>query len=226
MEGRNKKPNFYIVIIVILILIIAAFAYNQWGKRFLPSLKEPDKDSGPKDIKTEIFKDDIQIGNADAPVTIIEYYSYLCGYCKQFEDETKPRIMENYITIGKVKLILRPFPPYETGQAVLCANEQGKFLEYHNYLFDNVETIQKVDDLKTFAKNTGLNETEFGQCFDSGKYKTKTEEWYKQGNADFEKAKIEQSQRGTPTFFINGEPVIGAQPYEKFIEVIERKLGE
>lgn len=214
------------VVIVILILIIAAFAYNQWGKGFLPSLKESDKDSKPKDIKTEIFKDDIQIGNVDASVKIIEYYSYLCGYCKVFEDETKPRIMENYITTGKAKLILRPFPPYELGQAVLCAKEQDKFLEYHNYLFDNVENLQKADDLKTFAKDAGLDESKFNQCYDSGKYKSRAEEWYKQGMSDMEKANVPADQRGTPAFFINGEPIIGAQPYDKFVEVIEKKLGE
>jgi len=226
METQHKKPNFYIVVIVVLILIIAAFAYNQWGKKFLPSLRESDKSSKVKNIKTEVSKDDIQIGNDKAPVKIIEYYSYLCGYCKIFEDETKPRIMENYITKGKAKLILRPFPPYEFGQAVLCAREQDKFFEYHNYLFDNVENLQKADDLKTFAKNIGLNETEFNQCYDSGKYKSGAEEWYNQGMSDMEKANIPTNQQGTPAFFINGEPIIGAQSYEKFVEVIERKLAE
>lgn len=224
MEEQKKKLNPYIVVIVILILIIAAFAYNQWGKRFLPSLEKTGESSKPKNIKTEIFRDDIIIGNVDAPVKIIEYYSYLCGYCKIFEDETKPRIMENYITTGKAKFILRPFPPYELGQAVLCAKEQDKFLEYHNYLFDNIENLEKVDDLKTFAKDVGLNESKFNECYNSGKYKSRTEEWYKQGMSDMEKANIPSDQRGTPAFFINGEAIIGAQPYEKFVEAIESKL--
>ncbi|MFZ5559807.1 MAG: DsbA family protein [Patescibacteria group bacterium] len=224
MEEQKKKFNPYMVVIMILILIIAAFAYNQWGKRFLPSLEKTGESSKPKNIKTEIFRDDIIIGNVDAPVKIIEYYSYLCGYCKIFEDETKPRIMENYITTGKAKFILRPFPPYELGQAVLCAKEQDKFLEYHNYLFDNIENLEKVDDLKTFAKDVGLNESKFNECYNSGKYKSRTEEWYKQGMSDMEKANIPSDQRGTPAFFINGEAIIGAQPYEKFVEAIESKL--
>lgn len=224
MENQNKKPNFYIVVIVVLILIIAAFAYNQWGKKFLPGLKDANESGEIKNIKTEIFKDDIIIGNANAPVKIIEYYSYLCGYCKTFEDETKPRIMEDYITTGKAKFILRPFPPYELGQAVLCAKEQDKFLEYHNYLFKNAANIQQVEDLKTFAKEVGLDESKFNECYDSGKYKSRAEEWYNQGTSDMEKANILSEQRGTPAFFINGEPIIGAQPYEKFVEVIERKL--
>jgi len=222
MEEKKKKISPQTIVIIILILIVGVLAYNQWGKNFLPGAKKGD--SKISNIKTKLFKDDIIVGNNNAPVTIIEYYSYLCEFCKQFEDETKPKIMENYITTGKAKLVLRPFPPYELGQAVLCAKEQDKFLEYHNYLFENAANLQKSDDLKTFARNIGLNESEFNQCFDSGKYKSKAEEWYNQGTEDFTKANIPVNRQGTPAFFINGEALIGAQPYEEFVRIIEEKL--
>jgi len=226
MEEEKKKFNPYIIIIVILVLAVAALAYNQWGKRFLPgkSTNGGQEVVKPQNIKTEIFKDDIQIGNSDAPVTIIEYYSYLCAYCKQFEDETKAKIVENYITTGKAKLILRPFPPHELGQAVLCANDQNKFLEYHDYLFKNAANIKQINDLKTFAVAVGINGSQFNECLDSGKYKARAEAWYNQGTADFKKANIPTAQQGTPAFFINGEPLIGALSYEKFAEVIDKQL--
>jgi protein-disulfide isomerase len=205
-----KKFNPYIIVIVILLVIVAVLAYKQWGNKNTTNI--------------EVFKDDIQIGRDDAPVTIIEYYSYLCGYCKQFEDAVKPKIIENYITTGKARLILRSFPPYELSQAILCANDQEKFLEYHNYLFANNDKIKSIEDLKSFAKAIGLNESEFNQCLDSGKYKSKAEEWYAQGNSDFTKANILQDKQGTPAFFINGEPIIGAAPYEDFAKIIESKL--
>jgi protein-disulfide isomerase len=207
-----KKFNPYIIVIVILLIVVSILLYKQW--------------SGKKigDININISNDDIQIGRDDAPVVIIEYYSYLCGYCKQFEDAVKPKIIENYITTGKARLILRSFPPYELSQAVLCANDQEKFLEYHNYLFANNDKIKSIEDLKSFAKTIGLNESEFNQCLDSGKYKSKAEEWYAQGNSDFTKAGIPQDKQGTPAFFINGEPVIGAVPYEDFVKIIESKL--
>ncbi|HUT96263.1 MAG TPA: thioredoxin domain-containing protein [Candidatus Paceibacterota bacterium] len=209
MEEQTRKFNPYIVIIVILLIAVAILTYKQW--------------SG-KSTDIEVFKDDIQIGRDDAPVTIIEYYSYLCGYCKQFEDSVKPKIVENYITTGKVKLILRSFPPYELSQAILCANDQEKFLEYHNYLFANNDKIESIDNLKSFAKAVGLNESEFSQCLDSGKYKSKAEEWYAQGSDDFIKANIPKDRQGTPAFFINGEPAIGSMPYEDFAKIIESKL--
>lgn len=217
---NNKKK--YIVIIVILAIVVIGFAYNQWGKNIFSK-----KNSGNNDLKNiniKINNDDIQIGKIDAPVTIVEYYSYLCGYCKLFENDVKPQILENYIQTGKAKLVLRVFPPYELGQAVLCANDQGKFLEYHNYLFANSDKITSIDILKTFAKNLGLNESSFNNCLDSGKYKAKAEDWYNQGVSDLQKAGIAKDKIGTPAFFINGEAIIGAVPYEDFAKIIEAKL--
>lgn len=214
-----KKINPYIIIIVILLIVVAILTYKQWGGNKTNTNNEENKN-----IDINISEDDIRIGREDAPVTIVEYYSYLCGYCKQFEDTVKPKIMENYITTGKARLILRSFPPYELSQAVLCANDQEKFLEYHNYLFANNDKIKSIDDLKNFAKIIGLDEGKFNQCLDSEKYKSKAEEWYAQGSDDFIKANISEDRQGTPAFFINGEPVIGSMPYEDFVKIIESKL--
>jgi len=211
------KKNIYIIIIVILLLIVAFLAYNQFFHKKQPSINYGDLG--------QVFKGDLVVGNDKAPVTIIEYYSYLCEYCKAFENETMPKLMENYITTGKAKLVLRPFPPYELSQAVLCANDQGKFLELHNYLFANSSQITSVDIIKTFAQNVGLDTTQFNKCLDSEKYKSRAEELYNQGNSDFKKANISSDKQGTPTFFVNGEVVIGAVPYNDFAKIIDKKLG-
>lgn len=226
---EKKKINPYIVIIVILVVVVVGLVYNQWGKKFLPSGEESGKktaDTTTPLVDTRITGDDILIGSNNAPVTIIEYYSYFCGYCKLFHDETYPKIIENYISTGEARYVLRPYPPYELGTAVLCAKEQNKFLEYHNSLFENSANIEKVDDLKQLAGSIGLNEEQFSQCFDSQKYLTKAQTWYQQGDSDFAKAGVASDQRGTPAFFINNELIIGAQPYDKFVEIIERKLNE
>ncbi|OGZ36025.1 MAG: hypothetical protein A2V60_01735 [Candidatus Portnoybacteria bacterium RIFCSPHIGHO2_01_FULL_39_19] len=223
MEGQKKKSNHYVVVVVILILIIFAFAYNQWGKRFLPEFKGSSGDKFSK-INYKVTEGDIQIGNKDAEVTIIEYYSYACDFCRSFHEDVYPLIIEDYVTKGKVRFVFRPFPPYELGQAVPCANEQDKFLEYHTYLFDNIENLEKAEDLGAFAREAGLDEGKFSECYNSEKYKKNTEDWYSQGMSDMAKAEIPQDKRGTPVFFINGEPLLGTQPYIKFIEIIENKL--
>lgn len=214
----NKK--IYIIIIVILLVIIGFLVYNQFfGKK---------QTNNNGDVGT-VFKGDLIVGNEKAPVTIVEYYSYLCGYCKIFDDETMLKLMDNYIATGKARLILRPFflPSYNVlAQAVLCANDQDKFLEYHNYLFANNDKLTSINVLETFAENVGMDKNKFSNCLDSGKYNLRAEELYNQGIADFKKANIPSDQQGTPSFFINGEAIIGAMPYEDFVKVIEKKLME
>ena len=222
MEEQNKKFNPYVIIIIILVIVVAVLAYKQWGGNLFN--KNNPENNETKIIDVKISKDDIQIGKEDAPVVIVEYYSYLCGYCKLFEDEIRPQLLENYVQTGKVKLISRVFPPYELGQAVLCANDQEKFLEYHNYLFENNDKIAEIEDLKTFAQNIGLNSSDFNNCLDSGKYKSRAENWYNQGVSDLKEAGIAEDKIGTPAFFINGEAIIGAMPYEDFVKAIEAKL--
>jgi len=213
-----KKINPQLAVIIILVMVIGWFAYNKWGGGFLLDIKYK--------FLSGATKAEITIGSGDAKIKIIEYYSYLCEYCKAFENEVKPQIVKNYVSTGKAQLVLRPFPPYELGEAVSCANEQGKFLEFHDYLFKNAETLKEEEDLKVFAKTAGMNSEQFWQCYSSGKYESRAELWYKQGMADFDKFEIPESQRGTPSFVINGEMINGAQAFEVFEEVIERKLAE
>ncbi|MBD3282121.1 MAG: thioredoxin domain-containing protein [Candidatus Portnoybacteria bacterium] len=228
MENSNK-PNPYIIVIVILLLVVAALLYNQWGNKIMPASVEETEDKNdtiPEDgnVNTEVTDNDIQIGDDDAPVTIVEYYSYFCGYCKAFDDDTKPRLINDYVKTGKVKLVLRPYPPFEAGLAVACANEQEKFSEYHDKLFDEVQNIESVEDLKTIAADVGLNVEEFNQCFDSQKYLELVQKWYQQGNQDFEEAGVAEERRGTPAFFVNNTVLLGARPYEDFVDAIEAEL--
>lgn len=217
MQQGNTKINPYVIIIVILIVVVGALAYNQWGR------KDIDQKATVKQEKTvDII--DIVVGNEKAPVTVIEYFSYFCSFCKLFHDETYPQIVDEYISTGKVKFVLRAFPPFELGLAFLCANEQDKALEYHNELFAKSQEIQDVDSLKDLAGSVGLNENEFNTCMDTGKYAAETEAWYIQADADFTEVGVPVDQRGTPAFFINGELLLGAQPYENFVNVIDSKL--
>ncbi|KKR03435.1 MAG: DSBA oxidoreductase [Parcubacteria group bacterium GW2011_GWF2_39_13b] len=156
------------------------------------------------------------LGNTNAPITIIEYGSYLCGHCNTFSQEIFPIIYENYIKTGKVKFIYRSFPPYELGMALMCANEENKFWEYHDYAIQN--QITEVDDLKTFAIGAGLNGPAFNECFDSGKYQETSEAIIVDGQ--------NAGVSGTPTFFINNQKVVGALPYEDFAKAIDAELNK
>jgi protein-disulfide isomerase len=128
--------------------------------------------------------------------------------------------MANYA--GKVRLVFRNFPlPFHSkapkaAEAGLCANEQGKFWEMHDQMFGNQQALSP-DDLKASAKKLGLDSAKFDSCLDSSKYAAQVKK-------DAEAGK-EAGVSGTPAFFINGRMISGAQPFEKFKEIIDQELA-
>ncbi|MCK5023913.1 MAG: thioredoxin domain-containing protein, partial [Candidatus Aenigmarchaeota archaeon] len=164
--------------------------------------------------------DDFVIGNNDALVEIASFMEFQCPFSSIFYNEIFPQIKENYIDTGKVRFVFRDFIVHPTSQkaqeAAQCANEQGKFIEYSDILYQNQENLE-VNDLKDYAINLGLNMDIFNPCLDSGKYAIEV-------NKDTEDGK-DAGVRGTPTFFINGKKVAGTQPYDKFETEIEAVLN-
>lgn len=164
--------------------------------------------------------DDPVKGNANAPVTIIEFSEFQCPFCGRFARDTLPQIKTNYIDTGKVKFIYRDFLVHSTSQkaqeAAECAEEQGKFWEMHDLLYQNQGALD-VDSLKGYASQLGLNTATFNSCLDSGKHANEVNKDTTDGRT--------AGVRGTPTFFINGEKLVGAQPYATFQQAIEKALA-
>lgn len=237
-NGTRKKLTL-IVALLILALIVAGVVLivnknnsnEDLGPATIMSQSSKDKDKQEQDGNDNATEQDnapevIEIGDPNAPVTIIEYFSYFCGHCSRFNSEVLPKIKEKYVDTGQVRFVYRVFPPLEVSMSIICANDQGKFSEYHNYLFEHVSEIEKAEDLKVMAKEAGLNEAQFNNCYDFQEYLDEARAWYEQGQADFERENVPAEMRGTPAFFINGDLILGAQPFETFVQGIEEKLGE
>jgi len=185
------------------------------------------QDSGntaPEQQKVEASAGDIPFkGQKSAPITIIEFSDFQCPYCERFYTQTLPLIDENYIKTGKVKLTFRNFPlsfhqyAQKAAEASECANEQNKFWEYHNKLFENQNSLD-TDSLKKYASELGLDTGKFNSCLDTGKMKSVVQKDFDDG------AKYGVS--GTPAFFINGISIVGAQPYETFKQIIDQELNK
>jgi protein-disulfide isomerase len=166
--------------------------------------------------------DDPVKGNKNAPVTIIEFSDFQCPFCERFYAQTLPLIDQNYIKTGKVKLVFRDFPlasihqhAQKSAEAAECADEQGKFWEYHNKLFENQQALDS-SSLKSYAKDLGLNTAKFNECLDSGKMASEVQKDLSDGQS--------YGVRGTPAFFVNGQLISGAQPYDNFKQVIDAAL--
>jgi protein-disulfide isomerase len=168
----------------------------------------------------------IEVGNApsrgpkNAPITIVAFSDFECPFCgrvlptlKQIEDEYK----------GKVRVAFKnqPLPFHANAKpaaaAALAANEQGKFWEYHDKLFQNQRALDRAS-LEKYAQELGLNMGQFKAALDSGKFDA-------QVTADMNEA-TRVGVNGTPTFLINGRSVVGAQPFEAFKRVIDEELSK
>ena len=173
--------------------------------------------------------DDPQLGKADAKVTIIEFGDYQCPLCRAFWRDTLPRIKKEYVDTGRVRIVFRDFPIQDihpeatvTAMAGECAEDQGKFWEFHDKAFREQDrrgrdiVRYKVADVKRWAMDIGLEAAAFNECLDSERHKAEVEKDYKDG-ADI-------GMTGTPVFFINGRAVVGAHPFATFQKVIEEEL--
>ncbi len=173
------------------------------------------------------------LGSATAPVTLIEYGDYQCPFCGRFFSQTEPQIISDYVDTGKVKMVFRNFAflgaeSTAAAQAAECATEQNQTWKYSDALYAG----KVADDAKggseddgffnralflKLAAQVGLNVPQFTSCIDGNKYASLVA----QEKTDASAAGV----NSTPTVFINGTQVLGAQPYAAFKSVIDAALA-
>jgi protein-disulfide isomerase len=193
--------------------------------------QQPTQPTAPSRIQVGL-DDDAVLGDANAPVTIIEFSDMQCPFCGRFYTQTLPQIKSQYIDTGKAKLVFRDFPlsfhPYATPAAIgaECAKEQGKFWEYHDTVFETQNAWVNAADpnaaLKQIAADLGLNTANFNSCYDAEKYAAEVQKDFNDGQA--------AGVSGTPTFYV-GSPskgyvqLVGAQPFSTFKTTIDQELA-
>ena len=164
--------------------------------------------------------DDPSQGKADAPVTVVEYSDFQCPFCFR----VMPTLKELRTKYGdKMRLVWKDFPltqihpqAFVAAQAGNCAREQGKFWELHDKMFGNQSALQP-DALKKYAADVGLDTAKFNQCLDSSKYEARVQDALSAGGR--------LGITSTPTVYVNGRMINGAQPIEVFQSVIDEELA-
>ena len=170
------------------------------------------------------------LGSESAPVTIVEFGDYQCEACHHWFHNTRATLIDNYIETGKAKLVFVDLAflgndSPKAAQASYCADDQGKYWEYHTILYTFQDGPPDSgwadrDRLNSFAFSLDMNMDEFNDCMDSSKY-------VKRVNAN-EKEAIKQGVQRTPTFILISSDGItkieGAQPYSVFAATIEAML--
>lgn len=200
-------------------------AHNQAKQALVDELKK----AGPKiqvlldppRTSIDVAATDPSVGDPKAPVTIVEFSDFQCPFCRRAAPTLK-QIRDKYG--DKVRVVWKDFPltqihpqAFRAAEAGRCAQEQGKFWEYHDQLFGNQQALQP-DDLKKYAAAAGMDAAKFGDCLDSQKYAERVRDGVAAGTR--------LGVNSTPTLYVNGRRVEGAQPFDVFAGIIDEELAK
>jgi len=248
-----KKSTFNGLVIGLIILVgVAAFFAGSYTSNLNSNqISEEDLDQALAKLELKLLQnklptqqpsapvkisidDDPIFGNPDAPITIVEFSDFECPFCARFHVQTLPSLFEEYIDQGKVKLVFRDFPIQSIHQNALpaaiaanCANDQGKFKEMHDMIFENQnvwnkqETVNALSTFSQYATNMQLDQELFNSCLTNGKHIPEIRNDLDDGR--------DYGVSGTPGFFIGNDEIgyvelKGAQPFESFKKVIDAQL--
>jgi protein-disulfide isomerase len=163
--------------------------------------------------------DDPALGPEDAPITVVEFSDFNCPYCQKFHAETFQALLDAYP--DQIRFIYRDFPitsqeSFRAAQAAECAGKQDAYWQFHDALFSGSAGLG-MEAYQQYAEQLSLDVDDLVSCIEDEEFAAEVE-------ADARYA-AELGVTGTPTFFINGVPLVGAQPLSRFTQVIDNELN-
>lgn len=228
-----------IVAVALLIVVAAWFVLGRNDKKSNQAAQtiQSESSAGSSFDKAQPNKAELVIGSASAPLSIVEYADFKCPTCNRFFRGAYPEIQKNYIETGKAKIVFRNLPfiaedSRTAAEGAYCANDQGKFRQYHDLLFNQIwdeyygagkvaegeaASVFAPEQLKQLVVSIGIDTGQFDECLKTSKYK------------DAVTSDLAASERdgatGTPTFIIGNQKIVGAQTfsfYDKLIQAVSR----
>ena len=231
-----KRSHFYAVLTVLAFSVGVLLGYVVWGYQPAgsqaqtsqvaaqpagPAAAEAQATEEPQFVRYDIPSEGFpSLGPDDAPITIVEFSDYQCPFCRRWHQEVYEPLLAAYP--GKIRMVYRHLPltsihpdAQAAAEAAMCAGEQDAYWTYHDKLFSS-DSLDRQTFVQ-YARDLSLNVEQFQSCITDQKYKDTI-----QADSDFA---INLGVRSTPTFFINGLAVVGAQPLEVFQQVIDKELA-
>jgi protein-disulfide isomerase len=224
--SRSPLAPFYAVIGVIALVGIGILAYT--------TMRRPSAGADqPMDVavtQQELSRvPGISMGREDAPVVIYEFADFECPHCAEWASLVEPLIRERLVQPGTVRYVFYDFPlggafrhSFLAARAGRCANEQGKFWEYHDRLFARQPSWAVLDDPSDFfvdlAREVGVDAGAFEQCLRSDKYQREVSLSRQLGES--------LNVRGTPTLFVNGEKLQTIPSFQELERIVREKAGQ
>ena len=228
----NKR--LVVSVVFVILVIVVAISFSSYQANLLEMhdpTKYAEKIAAKQSPLLNLENSSPALGSENAPVTIVEFGDYQCEACYHWFHNTRDTLIDNYIETGKAKLVFVDLPflgrdSPKAAQASYCAEDQGKYWEYHTMLYTFQDGQPDSgwadrDRLNSFAFSLDMNMDEFNDCMDSSKYA-------KRVKANYDEA-VKNGVQQTPTFIIISqdgmkEKFAGAQPYSVFAATIEPML--
>ena len=207
-----KKYLGWIVLTLVVVGCLGVLYFFSGNK----SNQENIKANVPEVVETDHVRGVIE----NYKVTLIEYSDFQCPACAAYEPVIE-QLLKDFP--NELRLVYRHFPLsiHENAEsaalAAECSKEQNKFWEYHDKLFQNQQSLD-IASLKKYATDLKLETKQFNDCLDNKKYQSIVQQDLQDGAA--------VGVSGTPTFFVNGIPMVGAQPFSSFKQVIDGELNQ
>jgi protein-disulfide isomerase len=218
-----QRPFVYSLLLPVIFVLGIGSGYLIWGRT-------PPATAIPAALATATVQvrrydvpvdDDPFLGPEDAAITIIEFSDYQCPYCKKWHDEVLDRLLANYP--GQIRFVYRDFPLISlhpgaapAAEAADCAGEQGSYWPFYQALF-SMKYDLTTEAYQQYAAELRLDTQAFTECLADRRYEPEV-------MGDYNYA-VNLGVSSTPTFFINGIPIVGAQPYEVFKQIIDQELA-
>lgn len=230
-----KRSHFYSVLTVLAFAVGVLVGYVVWGvgstggeaqapqTAAQPSgpIAEAPVTEEPQFVRYDIPSEGFpSLGPADAPITIVEFSDYQCPFCRRWHEEVYEPLLAAYP--GQIKMVYRHLPltsihpdAFAAAEAAMCAGEQDAYWPFHEKLFSS-DSLGSAT-YSQYAQELSLNIDTFESCLSEHRYKDAID-----ADSDFA---VNLGVRSTPTFFINGLAIVGAQPLEVFKQVIDKELA-
>jgi protein-disulfide isomerase len=228
----NKK--LVVSVAFVILIIVVAISFSSYQANLLEmhdKTKYLEKIAAKQSPLLNLENGSPVLGSDSASITIVEFGDYQCEACYHWFHNTRDTLIDNYIETGKAKLVFIDLPflgrdSPKAAEASYCAEDQGKYWEYHTMLYTFQDGPPDSgwadrDRLNSFAFSLDMNIDEFNECMDSSKYK-------KRVKANYDEA-VRNGANSTPTFILISqdgmtEKFAGAQPYSVFAATIEPML--
>ena len=226
-KAALKKGEFNALTAIVAFALGLLVGYFIWGNNATPTqqvapaaeAQAPQAPAEPRDVPIEGFPSE---GPDDAPIVIVEFSDFECPFCTKWHNEVYLPLLEEYP--DQIKLVYRNFPltslhanAYLSAEAAMCAGDQDAYWAYHEKLFESELGLREAA-LYEYADQLQLDTGSFENCLSSGKYTDFVKE-------DMDYA-ISIGVQSTPTFYVNGRLLIGAQPFQVFSQVIDEELAK